>query len=60
MPKVDIENPVINSPFEESKWYFKFNARCITKEITDSRRRSEYCMPLPKPKKQSAEAKTCC
>ena len=25
MPKVNIENPVINSPFEEPKRHFKFN-----------------------------------
>ena len=25
MSKVTIENPVINSPFEEPQWHFKFN-----------------------------------
>ena len=56
MAKVTIENPVINSPFEEPKRHFKFNARGITEEIADGRRRSEYFMPFPKPKKQSGEA----
>ena len=55
MTKVTIENPVINSPFEEPKRHFKFNARGITQEIADGRRRSEYFMPFPKPKKQSGE-----
>ena len=55
MPKVTIENPVINSPFEEPQRHFKFNARGITEEIADGRRRSEYFMPFPKPKKQSGQ-----
>ena len=56
MAKVSIDNPVINSPFAEPQRHFKFNARGITEEITNGRRRSEYFMPFPKPKKQSAEA----
>ena len=56
MRKISIDNPVINSPFEEPQRHFKFNARGITEEITTGRRRSEYFMPFPKPKKQSAEA----
>lgn len=55
MSRVTIDNPVINSPFEEPKRHFKFNARGITEEIADGRRRSEYFMPFPKPKKQSGE-----
>ena len=56
MSNVNIDNPVINSPFEEPKRHFKFNARGITEEIADGRRRSEYFMPFPKPKKQSGAA----
>ena len=55
MSKVTIENPVINSPFEEPQRHFKFNARGITEEIADGRRRSEYFMPFPKPKKRSGQ-----
>ena len=55
MSKVTIENPVINSPFEEPKRHFKFNARGITEEVADGRRRSEYFMPFPKPKKRSGQ-----
>ena len=51
--RVTIDNPVINSPFEAPKRHFKFNARGITEEIAEGRRRSEYFMPFPKPKKQS-------
>ena len=56
MSKVTIDNPVINSPFQEPQRHFKFNARGITEEIADGRRRSEYFMPFPKPKKQSGAA----
>lgn len=55
MSKVTIENPVINSPFEEPQRHFKFNARGITEEIAEGRRRSEYFMPFPKPRKQSGQ-----
>ena len=58
MSRVNIDNPVINSPFEEPKRHFKFNARGITEEIANGRRRSEYFMPFPKPKKQSGTAQT--
>ncbi len=58
MSKVTIDNPVINSPFEEPKRHFKFNARGITEEIVRGRRRSEYFMPFPQPKKQSGAAQT--
>ncbi len=53
MSKITIENPVINSPFEEPQRHFRFNARGLTEEIVEGRRRSEYFMPFPKPKKQS-------
>ena len=56
MSRVNIDNPVINSPFEEPQRHFKFNERGITEEITEGRRRSEYFMPFPKPKKQSGQA----
>ena len=55
MSNVTIENPVINSPFEEPQRHFKFNARGITEEIAEGRRRSEYFMPFPKPKKQQGQ-----
>ena len=56
MSKVTIENPVINSPFEEPQRHFIFTDRGITEDITEGRRRSEYFIPMPKPKKQSQDA----
>lgn len=58
MAKVNIENPVINSPFEEAQRHFKFASRGITEEVDYRRRRSEYFMPFPKPRRQSGKAKT--
>ena len=56
MSKVTIENPVINSPFEEPQRHFIFTPRGITEDIAEGRRQSEYFIPMPKPKKQSQDA----
>lgn len=45
-----IENPVINSPFEEPKRHFRFDDHGITDEIVIGRRRSAYFIPIAKPK----------
>ena len=52
MSKVTIDNPVINSPFEEPQRHFVFTPRGITEDIEEGRRESEYFIPMPKPKKQ--------
>ena len=38
MKQVVIENPVINSPFEELKGHFRFSDEGITNEIANARR----------------------
>lgn len=54
MPRqVVIENPVINSPFEEPKRHFRFNDEGITNEIVESRRKSAYFIPVPRSRKKS-------
>lgn len=58
MPKVAIENPVINSPFDEPQRHFKFDERGITENIVNGRRKSEYFIPVPKPRKQPKEVQT--
>ena len=55
MSKVTIKNPVINSPFQEPQRHFKITQRGITEDIVEGRRRSEYFIPMPKPRKQSRE-----
>ncbi len=56
MSKVTIDNPVINSPFEEPQRHFIFTPRGITEDIAEGRRQSEYFIPMPKPKKQAQSA----
>src|SRR5689334_6801198 len=52
MKQVVIENPVINSPFEEPKRHFRFSSEGITNEITEKRRVSSYFIPIARPKKK--------
>ncbi len=42
MPQVVIENPIINSPFDEPTRHFRFADEGITKEIVAGRRSSSY------------------
>jgi type III restriction enzyme len=44
-----IENPVINSPFQEPDQHFKFTDEGITDEIIDDRRSSSYFVPIAQP-----------
>ncbi len=53
MSQVIIENPVINSPYEEPKRYFRFTDEGITNEVVEPRRISSYFIPIAKPKKKS-------
>jgi type III restriction enzyme len=56
MPRVAIiENPIINSPFEEPRRHFKFNDDGITDEIVDARRTSAYFVPIAHPKKKTSQ-----
>src|SRR5215207_1007010 len=53
MPQVVIENPVLNSPFEEPKRHFNFTEDGITDEILEERRISQYFIPISRAKKKS-------
>ena len=55
MPDVVIENPVINSPFEEPRRHFVFADDGITDQIADTRRVSSYFIPIPPPKKKGGQ-----
>ena len=50
MPTVVIENPILNSPYEEPRRHFKFSDDGITDEIVEARRVSSYFVPIPRPK----------
>jgi type III restriction enzyme len=50
-----IENPIINSPFDEPTRHFRFSDEGITNEEVDSRRTSSYFVPIAEPKKKRAK-----
>jgi type III restriction enzyme len=53
MKQIIIENPILNSPFEEPRRHFKFTEDGITDEIVEARRISQYFIPVPHAKKKS-------
>jgi type III restriction enzyme len=55
MKQVIIENPVINSPFEEPQRHYRFTDDGITDEVVESRRVSAYFVPIPPPKKKGKQ-----
>ncbi|MDD5558240.1 BPTD_3080 family restriction endonuclease [Candidatus Methylomirabilis sp.] len=55
MNQVVIENPIINSPFDEPTRHFRFSDEGITDEIVDDRRTSSYFVPIAKPKKKGSK-----
>jgi type III restriction enzyme len=55
MPQVVIENPILNSPFEEPRRHFKFDDEGITNEIVEARRVSSYFMPIAAPRKKGRQ-----
>ncbi len=50
---VVIENPILNSPYEEPRRHFLFTEEGITDQVVDGRRISSYFVPIPRPKKKS-------
>lgn len=55
MAQTVIENPIINSPFEEPRRHFRFDEEGITNEIVERRRASSYFMPVAQPKKRGGK-----
>ena len=55
MSQVIIENPILNSPFDEPTRHFRFTDEGITNEEVDGRRTSSYFVPIAKPKKKGAK-----
>ena len=56
MSQVVIENPIINSPFDEPARHFQFSDEGITNEVVDGRRISSYFVPIARPKKKKGAA----
>lgn len=57
MSQVVIENPIINSPFDEPTRHFRFTDEGITDQIDEGRRISSYFVPIARPKKKKAAEK---
>ena len=55
MSQVVIENPVINSPFDEPNRHYRFGDEGITNEIAEGRRTSSYFVPIARPRKKSGQ-----
>jgi type III restriction enzyme len=58
MRQVVIENPVINSPFEEPKRHYRFSDEGITNEIEESRRESSYFIPIARPRTRGRQQRS--
>lgn len=54
-PDITIEDPILNSPFEEPERHFKFSEQGITNEIVEKRRVSSYFVPIPAPRNRTAQ-----
>jgi type III restriction enzyme len=52
MRQVIIENPVLNSPFDEPLWHFRFDDEGITNHKVEERRISSYFIPIAQPRKK--------
>ena len=58
MKQIVIENPIINSPYQEPKRHFKFADDGITDDIEEKRRSSAYFIPIAKPRSRKAADQT--
>jgi type III restriction enzyme len=52
MPQAVIENPILNSPFDEPAQHFQFDDEGITDEVLSGRRPSAYFIPIAQPRKK--------
>jgi type III restriction enzyme len=55
MPDTLIENPILNSPYQEPTRHFRFGDEGITNEVVETRRTSSYFVPIPPPKKKGKQ-----
>jgi type III restriction enzyme len=55
MKSVVIENPILNSPYEEPERHFRFDDDGITDEVVEGRRPSSYFVPIPATKKRGGQ-----
>ena len=55
MPQAVIDNPILNSPFDEPSRHFRFDEQGITNDIVETRRTSSYFTPIAQPKKKDKQ-----
>jgi type III restriction enzyme len=55
VPPVTIENPILNSPFDEPRRHYRFDDDGITDEIAECRRPSSYFIPIAAPRKKGKQ-----
>ncbi len=55
MAAVVIENPIVNSPFDEPDRHWKLGDEGITNEVEEGRRPSSYFEPVPAAKRQGGQ-----
>ena len=55
MTQVTIENPILNSPYEEPRRHFRFSEDGITNEVVGERRVSSYFVPIAATKKKGKQ-----
>lgn len=55
MGQTVIENPILNSPFDEPGRHFRFGDEGITDEVVEKRRTSSYFIPIARPKKKGKQ-----
>ena len=58
MKQIVIENPILNSPYDEPKRHFRFTDEGITNEIVEERRISSYFVPIARPRKRGGNQLT--
>lgn len=51
-----IDNPILNSPYDEPERHWRFGEGGITGDIVEDRRDSSYFMPIAKSKKKGAQS----
>jgi type III restriction enzyme len=55
MKQVGIENPILNSPFDEPDRHFRFTEDGITDEVVEGRRTSSYFVPIAESRKTGSK-----
>lgn len=55
MPQVVIDNPILNSPYDEPTRHFHFDENGITNQVVEARRESAYFIPIAQPRKKGKQ-----